>query len=540
MSIRNTTNQNRSKQLRLGSEHVLPLHHVGSEAVVRYLEFLRSLSHRKEEILFSIGVQLLGPHPSDAAKSFLGDYNYSVVDVGNPPKDFDVLGSAYQYLNSKRENLAKGAFYTGSEVADDFLKDLDFSAGQTIFDPSCGSGVFLFRSNAPAENLVGVDSDPLAVMIAKFNYFIKFPEGPEPAIFCEDFFSWVTKNPESRFDYVIGNPPYGADLDLSRIPPSPIQSGESFSFFLDFSAHFLKENGLLRFLVPEALLNVKRHSDIRNLLLNQMNLVRLKKYESRFSRVMSTVYLVEVSKGETSDVIFENGTQARIPKDIFRQLKNQVFVFLDEADVSIIRKVEERAQENLAKSVFGLGVVTGDNKSKLHSHPGPGLEAIYTGKEVEKYRLLTAKKYLRFERSELQQVAPDSIYRAPEKLVYKVISYQLKFALDTTGSLTTNSANILIPRVEGLSAITVMGLLNSRLYSYLHFKLFGGVNKVAKENLSALPLPALTKEEFEELERLCGLAIETGSDDGVENFVARLFRLSNEEVGHIEEVVSRL
>lgn len=540
MNITNTTIQNRSKQQRLGNEHVIPLHHVASSEVVEYLEFLRGLNYSKEEILYSVGVALLGTNTTDITTKFLAGYNYQVVDIGNPPREFDVLGSAYQYLNSKSENLAQGSFYTGGEIADDFLKDLDFSAGQRILDPSCGSGVFLFRSNASAENIFGVDSDPIAVMIAKFNYFIKFPEGPEPAIFSGDFFDWVSNNADLRFDYVVGNPPYGANLDLAKIPPSPIQSGESFSFFTDFSAQITKQDGLLRFLVPEALLNVKRHTDIRNLLLNQLNLIRIKKYDSRFSGVMSSLYMIEVNHRRTSEVVFENGTKASIPKDIFRSLKNQVFVFLDESDVSIIRKVEERAKNDLTTSIFGLGVVTGDNKSKLHAAPGPGLEPIYTGKEVQKYRLSPPKKYLKFERAELQQVAPDSIYRAPEKLVYKVISYRLNFALDTTGSLTSNSANIVIPKIADLSTISVLGFLNSQLYSYLHFKLFGGVNKVAKENLMALPLPALNKTESEELDNLCRLAVETGTDSSVEDFVNNLFGLSDQEIRHIEKVVSEL
>ena len=86
-----------------------------------------------------------------------------------------------------KENLEKGSFYTGPEIAIDFVNDLDFSSGQIIFDPACGSGAFLFNSNAPAEQIVGVDVDPIAIMIAKLNYFIKFPKAKSPNLFCDDF-----------------------------------------------------------------------------------------------------------------------------------------------------------------------------------------------------------------------------------------------------------------------------------------------------------------------------------------------------------------
>jgi hypothetical protein len=73
-------------------------------------------------------------------------------------------------------------------------------------------------------------------MIAKFNYFIKFPNAGYPNIFCEDFFIWYSKNTKIIADwdtiYLIGNPPYGATLNLSNINSSHITSGESFSYFI--------------------------------------------------------------------------------------------------------------------------------------------------------------------------------------------------------------------------------------------------------------------------------------------------------------------
>ena len=176
MKVSNTTIQNRSKQKRLANEHIVPVHHLDNSSVAKYLTQLEELPFDKEELLFSIGVALLGQVSNPAIRDFLETYEYQVHDVPPPPLAFDLLGSAYQYLNSKHENLVKGSFYTGKSIAQDFVDDLEFSHGQKIFDPACGSGVFLFRSNAPADQIYGVDFDPIAVMIAKFNYFIKFPD----------------------------------------------------------------------------------------------------------------------------------------------------------------------------------------------------------------------------------------------------------------------------------------------------------------------------------------------------------------------------
>ncbi len=471
--------------------------------------------------------------------SFLSEYDYQVLVIKNiPTKEFDLLGSAYQFLNTKLENLEKGSFYTGANIASDIVSGLDFSSGQVIFDPACGSGAFLFNSNAPAEQVCGVDFDPVAIMIAKFNYFIKFPNAPHPKLFHSDFFSWFSVNSQLRFDYIIGNPPYGANLDLLNIPTGFISSGESFSYFIEFCYKLLKRGGVFRFLLPEAILNVKKHTDIRDFILDQANLKKIQKYPKKFAGVMSDIYMIELDSERNQEVLFISETTSVMPKAIYKNFKNHIFVQLEERDISILEKVDKLKKYDLSKSVFGLGVVTGDNKTKIFNKKVRGSEHIYTGKEVEKYKLSTPKNYLIFDRKNLQQVAPDEIYRAPQKLVYKTINKFLKVAIDTTGSLTSNSANIIIPKIHDLDIYTIMALLNSNLYSYLHMKLFGGVNKIAKENLMALPLPGISSEENKTIKELTENAIIQGVDDYLQEYInQKIFKLTNTEIKYINSIV---
>ena len=539
MTFKNTTVQNRSKQERLNSSHTIPSHYIEGSSVPKFLLQLLVLDAPKEEILYSLGIQLLKNKSNPAIRKFLKEYKLNIISFENiPQNEFDLLGSAYQFLNSKMENLEKGSFYTGGEVASDFVSDLDFSNGEILLDPACGSGSFLFRSHAPASQIYGVDADPIAIMIAKFNYFIKFPNAEYPHLYCEDFFTWFGTHEDNRFDYIIGNPPYGASLDLAKIPTQHIISGESFSFFIEFGYWLLKENGIFRFLLPESILNVKRHTDVRNFILKHTNLKRIKRYSKKFTGVMSDVYMVELNHKKSKNMIFEDEDITSIPKSIFSALKNQIFVNLSEDDIGIIEKVELIQSADLSKSIFGLGVVTGDNKTKLFSTPSEGMEPIYSGKEVEKYQLLPAKNYILFDRSNLQQVAPDELYRAPIKLIYQTISKYLKVAIDTSGSLSTNSANLIIPKLESIDVYSLLGLLNSDLYSYLHLKLFGGVNKIAKENLMALPLPKLTIKQNEILRKLVLETIKTGEDSKVQYFINKeIFELSEEQVQHIANAI---
>lgn len=539
MLFKNTTIQNRSKHHRLSHTHTIPNHNIASENVREFLISLRELKVEKELLLYSLGCQLVRDIKNPALEKFKSEFKHVVIKFDDVPEnEFDLLGSAYQFLNSKRENLEKGSFYTGREIAEDFVFDLDFSKGQFIFDPSCGSGSFLFRSSAPAKQIYGVDQDPIAVMIAKFNYFLKFPKGDYPQIFHQDFFTWYTGNADKRFDYVIGNPPYGANLDLSNILSDYVTSGESFSYFLEFGYRLLSEKGVFRYLLPESILNVKRHSDIRNFILDETNLKRIKRYSKKFTGVMSDVFLVELDRALNDLVVFEDNGMRTIPKNIYRSLQNNIFVDLSKMDILILEKVNKIRRYDLSSSTFGLGVVTGDNLSKLLVEKIKGSEPIYTGKEVEKYNLLEPKKYLVFDREKLQQVAPDEIYRAPVKLVYKTINKYLKVSIDTNGALTSNSANIIIPKIEELSPHTILALLNSNLYSFLHLKMFGGVNKIAKENLMALPFPEINKTAQQTIHKLVMKAIGTLDDAALQKYInEEIFHLTPVQVAHIDSTL---
>jgi len=538
MIIKNTTIQNKTKQNKLNNQHIIPSHCISNPKVNDFLKSIINYKESKESILFSIGCELVRGNTNPYLKQFLSEYSFPIVKIENIPYDeFDLLGSIYQYLNSKRENLERGSFYTDYKIAKDFVNDLDFSKNQLILDPACGSGSFLFNSNASSNQIFGVDNDPIAIMIAKFNYFIKFLNGNCPNIFCDDFFNWYLKNKHLIFDYLIGNPPYGANLNLKNINSSHVISGESFSYFIEFGFTLLKDVGIMRYLLPESILNVKKHYDIRKFILNNTNLNKIKKYQTKFAGIMSDLYMLEITNDKNnSDLIFIDNKSTIIPKTIFKSLKNSVITYFNQKDVTIIQKVTVIQGHNLSNSIFALGVVTGNNKEKLFDNPTDNSEPIYSGKEVNKYKLLPPKKHIIFDRNNLQQVAPDNVYRAPQKLVYKTINKHIKIAIDDTQSLTTNSANIIIPNIIGYDIYTIMGILNSQLYSYLNIKLFGGVNKIAKENLQALPIPKISNEQNLYVKELVMKVMETSDDSYLQNYIHKnIFGLSESEIKYIFE-----
>ena len=142
--------------------------------------------------------------------------------------------------------------------------------------------------------------------------------------------------------------------------------------------------------------------------------------------------------------------------------------------------------------------------------------------------------YLRYDRSRLQQVAKEEIYRAPEKLVYRFISKRLTFAYDASQRLVLNSANMLIPQIPGASVKTVAALLNSELFQFFYSQTFASA-KVLKSELEALPFPALDSATNRRLERRVD-AVLAGATAEIETLNAEIFRLYRLNDAQVERI----
>lgn len=75
----------------------------------------------------------------------------SAVDLSNKNVTVDVLGDAYEYLikrfaDENKSGTMAGQFYTPQEVVDIIVRYLKPQKGETIYDPTCGSGGFLLNA----------------------------------------------------------------------------------------------------------------------------------------------------------------------------------------------------------------------------------------------------------------------------------------------------------------------------------------------------------------------------------------------------------
>lgn len=549
-----TTRANKRKS----KKRVLPLEYISNKNNVSFVQkTLDYIDDNRLDIMsaiFSLGISLLKRerlYEKQHVATVLSKYaDISIIDelvaVNLPNDEFDILGLLYQsYLQEGKKNII-GSYYTPQKIAYKMTKNFTFSNGELFFDPCCGSGTFLLSVAAKNPNQIyGVDNDKVAVLISKINLLLKYKDVDFiPQIYCFDYlmgYSVIQQHPvfEGTFDYIATNPPWGAmDGNYSNI--YTITSKETFSYFFVKAYEQLKENGTIRFLFPEAILNVKVHKDIRKFILDTAGLVGITIYDDMFSGVTTKYIDIECGKGAAKDMfyVYAGGKKRVVDIKTIYETENLIFNLLSDDDLSIVRIVKNMGKFSLQNSIWALGIVTGDNKGKLFPECLAGMEKIYTGKEIQPYVLRPAQNFILYDRANLQQVAKEEIYRSPEKLVYKFISNKLVFAYDDSSSLFLNSANILIPAIPSMSTKAVMAFLNSSLYQFLYIKLFGEV-KILKGNLMELPFPEITREENDELTALVDqvLSGDNSKQEVIEDYIFSIYGLTTAQIAYVRRTV---
>lgn len=460
----------------------------------------------------------------------------------------DFLGALYQSIKNEGEKSSGGSYYTPKSLVQNIVKDI-VTPSSKVLDPCCGTGQFLITAGKiikSPENICGFDIDKIAVGIARVNIHLIYKDKNFRArIFYKNTLSDEEKslfnsNKKELFDVVITNPPWGASFDKNernhykKIFPD-ISTAESFSYFLVKGLDFLKKGGELVYILPESFLYVRKHNDIRRYLLKNASIVAIYHLGRIFKGVFSPVIRLDIKKEILpNNKIFskDNYGEYTTKQSLLLEGESYKFnVFLSEQDRDIIEKIYAMPHISLKNNaLWGLGIVTGDNKKYITNRRMNNKEPIVKGSDVNKYTLSKIKNFISFEPNKFQQVAPIDIYRIEEKLIYKFISKKLIFAYDNKGLLTLNSANILIPQIKDYPIKTILALLNSSLYQYLFQKEFNTI-KILRGDLEKMPLPILNSEQHLFIEEKVNQILQGDNNidellDTVDNFIMDIFNLT--------------
>lgn len=131
----------------------------------------------------------------------------------------DVIGNAYEYLIEKfAADAGKkgGEYYTPPEVATLLAKLVDAKPGNTIYDPTCGSGSLLIKAAKEVGSndffIYGQEVNGATWSLARMNMFLHGVEQSD--IQWGDTIkspAFIEKDSIKKFNVVIANPPFSKD-----------------------------------------------------------------------------------------------------------------------------------------------------------------------------------------------------------------------------------------------------------------------------------------------------------------------------------------
>jgi len=208
-------------------------------------------------------------------------YDFNIISV-------ELISNIYEILLGHEGQKENKSFYTPSYLVDYVLSKtidvkLDENKSPKVFDPSCGSGIFLVKAyrrivekqlkSYPNKNLddilidelknsvYGVDLSDEAIYVTVFSLYLtvldyknpkelerfKLPDLLNTNLFISDFFDEDLNKKLSgvAFDYVLGNPPWGGITGQRK------EISQDFVFELD---KYLSENTICSLILPSKLL----------------------------------------------------------------------------------------------------------------------------------------------------------------------------------------------------------------------------------------------------------------------------------------------
>lgn len=504
----------------------------------------------------------------------------------------DLLGLVYLSFARLRRRKRIGAYYTPSTIVealvDDVLDRRPEAAGlPRVLDPCCGSGNILIRVYLALKRrlaargltareadrllqrrqaLAGFDIDETAVLLAQLNLaLLAEPDGGMPAAFpirVQNALHAPDAQPGGHagpYDVVIGNPPWGyqfepgeADRYKHRYRTAGSARPESFGLFIEAGLALLDRGGLLAYVLPESLLSVDQHAETRRLIAEQTEMLGIALAGSPFTGVSSPVITLTLRKRPPAAghavVVRDGGSRSVIAQRRFRNNPGHAFnVRAADAEQAVLERMRGAPGVWYLRNQcdFALGIVTGDNSAYVREFPDgrvpEGWEPVLRGADVFMYNAHPAGRYIHYVPGQFQQTAPERLYRAPEKLIYRFIHANLVFAYDDRQMLSLNSANIIIPRAPGYAMKYVLAVLNSRPARFYHTYAHASV-KVLRRHLESLPIPdcpaAGQRRIIALVDRLIactGPAERRRLYDEIDRRIMALYGLSGEEQRLIEE-----
>lgn len=222
--------------------------------------------------------------PDHIITSLIEDFSRHDLSLASCPAD--EMGQAYEYLIGKFADDAGNTaqeFYTNRTVVTLMAEILQPQPGESIYDPTCGSGGMLVKcldylraKGLPWQGVkvFGQEINALTSSIARMNLYLNGVE--DFSIVCGDTLerpAFVEGSQLRKFDVVLANPPYSIkqwdreafmhDKWGRNFLGTPPQGRADYAFFQHILASMDASNGRCAILFPHGILFRKEEFEMR-------------------------------------------------------------------------------------------------------------------------------------------------------------------------------------------------------------------------------------------------------------------------------------
>jgi len=519
-----------------------------------------------------------------------------ILNTLNTGIDIEQLGSLFEKSLEQLERKNKGQFYTPKEIVHYMVSSLKVDSSKRIIDPACGCGSFLLaimdeiKKKETNPNLYGIDVNRNAAEITKLSLIIKSDfkkeyieifdnniiignsivesKKTDPlAINWKKQFNDVLKN--GGFDIVIGNPPYVTlkkDKDFApnesiykHIIKGPVNAA---TLMIGKGLEYLKNGGVLAFVLPKTILHVNSYSKLREYVLDNTSILHIVDLGLKFKDVRGEQiililknekphpnHMVEIKVTKNSEKGLECQPSFFIKQSIFKSFNNKILLFDYELCYSVLQKIQSKGKRlyDIVDERIFRGLPLNNRITAQPKHITD--EKIIRGKSIVKFRI-NSIEYVN--KKELEKINEKILKRNKSKkiVMQNIFSSEsgIIAAYDNEGILTIDTVTNIIIQNDELAKY-LLGLLHSKLINfYISFALFNRgrlTMHLDRSYIGEIPIVNSKQAEYRKIIELVKKAIERKGHikkilKAIDEEVYKIYDLTNEEIDLIEKEMDNL
>ncbi|MEW5896177.1 MAG: N-6 DNA methylase [Nanoarchaeota archaeon] len=420
----------------------------------------------------------------------------------------DTLGLLFEKLIKEQEKKDLGQFYTPQEIVNYIISFLNIKPNSKILDPTCGCGVFLVtvhnflkRTNPNAiKNIYGIDLNDSATKITRINLWLRNGHNlnslkilernikignsiVENKLIDKKAFNWKEQFSdifdEGGFDFIIGNPPYVTlknerDYDIKESCFSQIANGNTnaASLVIVKSYEFLKDGGIMAFVLPKTLIRVNSYAKLREFLLNNSKILHIFDLGTCFKDVRGEQIILfvqkthkkqDINKNKILIRLFESNKEFYIPQNMLKK-HNAFLLFEDKTYYDLIEKIEGENFGDIANIFRGIAL---SPYSKIVSKSnGKNKIPIIKGNDISKFShsntfyldaINLKNNSLKLREFDERKIILQNIFSSEAGIIS---------CIDESGDLNFDTVTNVVLKNKSFELDYIYGLLNSKLINF--------------------------------------------------------------------------